>query len=130
VRSVVELQAALQESRPLRTESSEDRVVLAPLILPDRILFFLKAIYFFYFYFFWFFETGFPPASASRVLGLKACATTPGSLDRILIYSFGVGTDNRYFSLVRSESFGKTFYSSVIVGHLPRCGGPWEAVAT
>jgi hypothetical protein len=41
-------------------------------------------------FFFWFFETGFlcvalavlelrnPPASASQVLGLKACATTPG----------------------------------------------------
>jgi hypothetical protein len=55
---------------------------------------------FFFFFFFRFFETGFlcspgcpgthsvdqaglelrnPPASASRVLGLKACATTPGS---------------------------------------------------
>jgi hypothetical protein len=45
---------------------------------------------FFSFFFFWFFETGFLyialavlelrnlPASASRVLGLKACATTPG----------------------------------------------------
>jgi hypothetical protein len=54
---------------------------------------------FFFFFFFWFFETGFlcvvlavlelildqaglelrnPPASASQVLGLKACATTPG----------------------------------------------------
>jgi hypothetical protein len=43
----VELQAALQESRPLRTESSEDRVVLAPLILPDRILFFFFNIYLF-----------------------------------------------------------------------------------
>jgi hypothetical protein len=42
----------------------------------------------FFFFFFWFFETGFhsvdqaglelrnPPASASQVLGLKACATT------------------------------------------------------
>jgi hypothetical protein len=57
----------------------------------------------FFFFFFWFFETGFLcialavlelnfvgqvglklrnlPASASRVLGLKACATTPGFLD-------------------------------------------------
>jgi hypothetical protein len=42
-----------------------------------------------FFFFFWFFETGFlcvalaglelrnPPAFASQVLGLKACATTP-----------------------------------------------------
>jgi hypothetical protein len=50
------------------------------LLLPARLAFF----------FFWFFETGFhfvdqaglelrnPPASAYRVLGLKACTTTPG----------------------------------------------------
>ena len=29
-----------------------------------------------------------PPASASRVLGLKACATTPGILLRILRHLF------------------------------------------
>jgi hypothetical protein len=65
---------------------------------------FLFFSFFFFFWFlvfgFWFFETGFlcspgcpgthsvdqgglelrnPPASASQVLGLKACATTPGS---------------------------------------------------
>jgi hypothetical protein len=48
--------------------------------------------FFFFFFYFCFFETGFlchfvnqaglelrnPPASASRVLGLKACATMPG----------------------------------------------------
>jgi hypothetical protein len=60
-----------------------------------------QLILFFFFFFFWFFETGFlcvaqaaleftvdqaglelrnPPASASRVLGLKACTTTPGQL--------------------------------------------------
>jgi hypothetical protein len=60
----------------------------------------------FLFLFFWFFETGFfcspgcpgthsvdqaglelrnPPASASQVLGLKACATTPGSTSIIFI---------------------------------------------
>jgi hypothetical protein len=65
-----------------------------------------KISFFFFFFFFWFFETGFlcvalacpgthfvdqaglelrnPPASASGVLGLKACATTPSKdlLDR------------------------------------------------
>jgi hypothetical protein len=62
---------------------------------------FYNLLLFFFFFFFWFFKTGFlcialavleltthlvdqaglelrnPPASASRVLGLKACATTP-----------------------------------------------------
>jgi hypothetical protein len=49
-----------------------------------------------FFFFFWFFKTGFlcivlavlelrnPPASASRVLGLKACATTPSIPTAIL----------------------------------------------
>jgi hypothetical protein len=62
-----------------------------------------------FFFFFWFFETGFlcvvlagcsgtrsvhqaglelrnPPASASQVLGLKACATTPGPF--LLFFKF------------------------------------------
>jgi hypothetical protein len=50
----------------------------------------LLFLFFCFFVFFWFFETGFlcvalavlelrnPPAPASRVLGLKACATMPG----------------------------------------------------
>jgi hypothetical protein len=68
-----------------------------------------QLVSFFFFFFFWLFETRFlcivlavldfvdqaglelrnPPASASRVLGLKACATTPGSA--CLLTSPGVG---------------------------------------
>jgi hypothetical protein len=66
-----------------------------------------EQLFDFFFFFFWFFKTGFlyspgcpgthfvdqaglrnPPASASRVLGLKACATTPGSAIRFLRYWF------------------------------------------
>jgi hypothetical protein len=68
-----------------------------------------SSFYFFYFFYFWFFETGFlcialavleltfvdqaglelrsPPASASRVLGLKACATT-SSISSVLVGRF------------------------------------------
>jgi hypothetical protein len=61
---------------------------------------FLFFIFIFIFFFFWFFDTGFlcvaqavrelrnPPASASQVLGLKACATTAwlrGDFNTLLI---------------------------------------------
>jgi hypothetical protein len=59
-------------------------------LMPFVTIILLDSLHFFFF-FFWFFETGFlcvaqaglelrdPPASASQVLGSKACATMPGA---------------------------------------------------
>jgi hypothetical protein len=77
-------------SRPLKEQSV--------LLTAEPSLQSLTTVFCFLFFFFWFFETGFlcvalavleltyqaglelrnPPASASQVLGLKVCATTPG----------------------------------------------------
>jgi hypothetical protein len=73
----------IQRCTFLYMESAGIKVCATMLSHPVSLSFFLS------FFFFWFFETGFlcialavlelrnPPASASRVLGLKACATTP-----------------------------------------------------
>jgi hypothetical protein len=88
---------------------SDLRVIPQPQSVDSSTSFFLFVCFFVFFLFcFCFFETGFfcialtvleltfvdqdslelrnPPASASRVLGLKACTTTPGSSTSVYMY--------------------------------------------
>jgi hypothetical protein len=55
-----------------------------------------------------------PPASASRVLGLKACATTPGSVCN--------SYDSRYF-LIRLQSYPTYLWNYPIISLMVKTGG-------